>query len=172
MKTNKRPPYSIYPHVSNEKVALRKIINSDINAIIEISFYDAIQAISLEQAIEMNSKIDNDYDNSNSIHWGIIDNQTNEIVGTCGYYRGFYKDQGELGCVLLPQYRGKGFMTDAMLLAIDFGFKNIGLKRIFAVTSKQNDKAIRLLERIGFKKNSELQENEVEYELIAAKRHY
>ena len=120
----------------------------------------------MEQAIEMNSKINKDYDAGNSFHWGIVDNQSNKIVGTCGYYRGFDKGEGELGCVLLLQYRGQGFMTLAMLLAIDFGIKNIGLKRIWAITSQQNEKAIKLLERIDFKKVRVLDDNDVEFEWV------
>jgi ribosomal-protein-alanine N-acetyltransferase len=118
----------------------------------------------LEQAIEMNSKINKDYDAGNSFHWGIVDNQSNKIVGTCGYYRGFDKGEGELGCVLLLQYRGQGFMTSVMLLAIDFGIKNIGLKRIWAITSQQNEKAIKLLERVDFKKVRVLDDNDMEFE--------
>lgn len=114
----------------------------------------------------MNSKINKDYDAGNSFHWGIVDNQSNKIVGTCGYYRGFDKGEGELGCVLLLQYRGQGFMTSAMLLAIDFGIKNIGLKRIWAITSQQNEKAIKLLERIDFKKVRVLDDNDVEFEWV------
>jgi len=167
MSRIKIPPYDEFPLVSNDKISLRQILHSDINDLIEISFYDSIQATTLEQAIEMSSKINRDYDYGNSLHWGIVDNQSNRIVGTCGYYRGFNKDGGELGCVLLPQYRGQGFMTSAMLLAIDFGIKNIGLKRIWAVTSQQNEKAIKLLERINFKKIRVLNDNDAEFELVS-----
>jgi len=167
MSRIKIPPYDEFPFLSNNKISLRQILNSDINDVIEISFYDAIQATTLEQAIEMNSKINRDYDDGNSFHWGIVDNQSNKIVGTCGYYRGFDKAGGELGCVLLPQYRGQGFMTSAMLLAIDFGLKNIGLKRIWAITSQQNEKAIKLLEKINFKKIRLLDDNEAEFELVS-----
>ena len=167
MSKIKTPPYDDFPFVSNDKISLRQILNSDINDLIEISFYDSIQATTLEHAIEMNSKINEDYDGGNSVHWGIVDNQSNKIVGTCGYYRGFDKGEGELGCVLLPQYRGQGFMTSAMLLAIDFGIKYIELKRIWAITSRQNEKAIKLLERLDFKKSRVLDDNEVEFELIS-----
>lgn len=113
----------------------------------------------------MQTKINADYNNGNSIHWGIVDKLTNKIVGTCGYYRGLDKGQGELGCILLPQYRGKGYMTFAMLLVIEFGLKNIGLKRIWAITTKQNEKAIKLIEKLNFIKIADLNDNEVEYEL-------
>lgn len=159
------PPYNIFPIISDDKVLLRQIRTTEIKDLVEISFYDSVQAKSVKQATEMHAKINKDYFDGNSIHWGISDKLTNKIVGTCGYYRGLDKGEGELGCVLLPQYRGKGFMTSAMLLAIEFGLKKIGLKRIWAITNQNNKKAIKLLERLNFIKIAELEDNEVEYQL-------
>ena len=161
-----KPPYAVFPVVCDNKITLRKIIDSDIDNLVEISFYDAVQATSVKRALEMNYKIDEDYHNGESLHWGIVDNQSDNIVGTCGYYRGFKNDERELGCILLPQYRGQGFMTSAMLLAIDFGVNKIGLKRIWAITSPQNDKSIKLLERVGFEKGKVISDNEVKFELV------
>jgi ribosomal-protein-alanine N-acetyltransferase len=159
------PPYDIFPIISGGRITLRQILTADIEDLIEISFYDAIQANTFQQAAEMQDKINKDYIEGNSIHWGIADNLTNKIIGTCGYYRGLDQGTGELGCVLLPQYRGQGFMTSAMLLAIDFGINNIGLKRVWAITTKQNEKAIKLLEQLNFTKIADLGDNEIEYEL-------
>jgi ribosomal-protein-alanine N-acetyltransferase len=161
----KLPPYIIFPTITGNKISLRQIGAADIEDLVEISFYDAIQATTVEQATEMQAKINKDYSDGNSIHWGITDNVTNKIVGTCGYYRGFDKGEGELGCVLLPQYRGQGYMTSAMILVIDFGLHTIGLKRVWAITTKQNEKALQLLEQLYFIKIADLAENEVEYEL-------
>ncbi|MBW8361321.1 MAG: GNAT family N-acetyltransferase [Kaistella sp.] len=47
------------------------------------------------------------------------------MVGTCGFYRGFANEEGELGCILLSRYRGQGFMTGALRAAIDFGLHHI-----------------------------------------------
>jgi ribosomal-protein-alanine N-acetyltransferase len=94
-----------------------------------------------------------------------VENSTGKIAGTCGYYRGFENATGELGCVLLPQFRGQGFMTMAMQLAIDFGLNNMGLQRIWAITTKQNSQAISLLERLQFIKTTEIGDDEIEYEL-------
>lgn len=161
----KLPPYNTFPNIKGDKISLRQIQLSDVNDIVEISFYDAAQATTLQQAIEMQAKINKDYIDGNSIHWGIADNITDKIIGTCGYYRGLDQGAGELGCVLLPQYQGKGFMTFSMSLAIDFGIKYIGLKRIYAITSQQNDKAQKLLERLNFVKIADLEDDEIEYEL-------
>ncbi len=159
------PPYDNFPSISDDKISLREIQFSDIDDIIGISFYDAIQATTIKQVTEMQNKINKDYLDGNSIHWGIADKLTNKIVGTCGYYRGLDKGEGELGCVLIPQYRGQGYMTSALLLAIEFGRHHIGLRRIWAITTKQNERAIKLIEKLNFIKIAELDDNEVEYEL-------
>ncbi|PZX93053.1 N-acetyltransferase [Flavobacterium aquariorum] len=159
------PPYDIFPIITGDTISLREIMIEDIDNLIEISFYDAIQATTLQEATEMQDKINKDYLDGNSIHWGIADNATNKIIGTCGYYRGFDREAGELGCVLLPQYRGQGFMTSAMLLAIGFGIDTIQLKRVWAATTKQNEKAIKLLENLNFIKIADLDDDEMEYEL-------
>lgn len=162
----KLPPYNTFPIISGDKVSLRQILPADMEDLIEISFYDAVQAATVQEATEMQDKINKDYLEGNSIHWGIADNTTNKIVGTCGYYRGLDKGAGELGCVLLPQYRGQGFMTAAMLLAIDFGINTIGLQRVWAITTKQNKSAIKLLDKLNFIQIADLQDDEIEYELM------
>lgn len=159
------PPYDVFPTIHGNKISLRQILTADIEDLIEISFYDSVQATTLQEATEMQAKINKDYMEGNSIHWGIAHNLTGKIIGTCGYYRGLEEGAGELGCFLLPQYRGQGFMTSAMLLAIDFGINNIGLKRVWAITTKQNHKAIKLLEQLSFTKIADLDDNEIEYEL-------
>nr|WP_246566204.1 GNAT family N-acetyltransferase [Kaistella soli] len=70
-----------------------------------------------------------------------------------------------MGCVLLPQYRGRGYMTSALSSAIEFGLNTIGLKRIWAITSQENKKAIQLIENLNFIKIKDLDGDEVEYEL-------
>ncbi len=159
------PPYDTFPTLTGNNIVLRQIEAADLQHIVEISFYDAVQATSIEQAAAMQEKINKDYSDGNSVHWGIIDKSSNRIVGTCGYYRGLGQGSGELGCVLLPQFKGQGFMTSAMHLAIHFGLDHIGLNRIFAITTQQNDKAIQLLERLGFVKTADLADEEIEYEL-------
>lgn len=161
----KRPPYKTFPILSDGRITLRQIELSDINEIIEISFYDAVKAASRKEAMEMQDKIRQDYNRGNSIHWGIIDNNSGKIVGTCGYYRGFDKQTGELGCVLLPAYRGQGFMNAAMQLAITFGSNTIGLKQVSAITANENLKARNLLQRLNFTEVQKLTDGEIAYSL-------
>ncbi|MBA2498449.1 MAG: GNAT family N-acetyltransferase [Chitinophagaceae bacterium] len=165
MNKFKLPPYDNFPIIFDSKVLLRQVLLSDIKDLVEISFYDAVQAVSIEQALNMQNKINQDYMNGHSIHWAVTDQATNKVVGTCGYYRGLNEGNGELGCVLLPEWRGKGFMTPAMKLTIRFGLHTMGLNRIWAVTGNQNADALKLLARLDFMKVADLPGNEVAYEL-------
>lgn len=163
------PPYNLFPVIKTERLSLREIKPADVNTIIEISYYNSIQAGSEEEAQEMLNKINTDYLKGSSIHWGIEEISTGRITGTIGFYRGFDHGIGELGCVLLPSYRGKGIMTEAMSSAVIFGFNTAGLNRIKAVTSIQNIKALKLLDRLRFMKTLKPQNDNVEYELTINK---
>ncbi len=157
------PPYNIPPTLSSDTLLLRLVESTDIENLIPISFYDGVKATNFEEGAKMQEKINVDYQSGNSIHWVIIHRPSNVIVGTCGYYRAFAERKGELGCILLPQYQGKGLMTEALQLAIEFGIKKIGLTTIWAETSSQNHKAIALLEKLKFTKTVELDEYGVKY---------
>jgi len=140
--------------ISNQ-IVLRQIINADADEIMEISYYDGIQACNPNEAIEMQKKISQDYLQGDSIHWGIIDAQSSKLVGTCGYYRGFANNIGELGYVLKPSFEGKGYMTNALKKAIEFGIDIIGLHKIIAITEKSNIKSQNVLKKLNFVQEAE-----------------
>jgi ribosomal-protein-alanine N-acetyltransferase len=163
------PPYPDYPVLTGARVLLRPVTAGDAEALLEISMYDGHKAETVEEAAQMLGRIHQDYLLGESIHWGIEDLQTGALTGTCGFYRGgFDKGAGELGCILLPGYRGKGYMSEAIALAAGFGWKNMRLTRVYAITTLDNNPAIRLLERLGFEKTSETAEGLVTYDLRLA----
>src|SRR5690606_3954149 len=100
------PPYLRFPVLLHERIVLRQVFPADLKSLVEISYYDAVQAKTVEEAAEMQLRINLDYCAGGSIHWLITDNGSTNIVGTCGFYRGFENGEGELGCILLPAYRG------------------------------------------------------------------
>ena len=52
--------------------------------------------------------------------------------------------------------RGKGYSKDATIQTLNFGFKDLGLNRIFLNVLITNDKAIKLYENVGFVKEGVL----------------
>ncbi|MFD2969253.1 GNAT family N-acetyltransferase [Sphingobacterium bambusae] len=164
-ENRRRPPYTHYPLLADERVSLREIVNEDLHALMEISYYDGQQAQNVLEAEQMLDRIRLDYQRGDSLHWAIVDTNSGKIVGTCGYYRGFANNAGELGCILLAPYRGQGYMSAALSLAIAFGQQNMALERIWAATDRSNAAAQALLARLHFVQGKSMgSEDELLYE--------
>lgn len=152
------PPYQTFPTLTSKEIILRQLTDTDAADILDISYYNGIQAIDPTEAIKMLNKINQDYLDGSSIHWGIVDPQSEKVVGTCGYYRGFANHIGELGYILKPAFQGRGFMSKALQQAIEFGIHTIGLQKVIAVTEKDNIKSQHVLSRLGFSEESKNEE--------------
>lgn len=114
----------------------------------------------------MLGRIDQDYAQGSTLHWGICVGEDQEVVGTCGFYRGFPADTGEIGYVLRESYRGKGIMNRALELIVEFGFTELGLLRIVAYTDRCNAASIAVLDRLGFEL-VDVRDEDLEYARVA-----
>ena len=159
------PPYNSFPVLATASVVLRQVEESDLADILDISFYDARPAGSIAEASTMLRHINDDYTRGECLHWDLAHPQTNRIMGTVGFYRGFAESTGELGCVLKSTFRGRGLMQQAMGLAIKFGLEEIKLQNVIALTHRQNYAAIRLLERLQFQPGQAGDSSEIRYSL-------
>ncbi|GAA3308080.1 GNAT family N-acetyltransferase [Nonomuraea dietziae] len=63
-------------------------------------------------------------------------------------------DQAMLGYSLLPAFRGKGYMSRAVRLLVDWAFANTALHRIVAGTDVTNEASQMVLERAGFSREA------------------
>jgi ribosomal-protein-alanine N-acetyltransferase len=136
--------------MKNHRLLLREIIEADYPHLIEISFYDGVPAQSVQDAKIMNEKIILDVRAGDSFHWVICDLISGEIFGTCGFYRGFQEQTGEIGYVLKASAQGKGIMGEAVGLMLEFGWKQLKLKSIVAFTTNDNQASINLLKKHHF----------------------
>ena len=147
-----RSPFLKTPVLSNHRLVLREIGLADVASIVEISVYDGVFARNETEAIRILEKINADVARGESIHWGIFLKDNHELAGTCGYYRGFAGNSGEIGYILRPTYRGLGIMTEAVKLMVAFGLEKLKLQNIIAYTSPENSASMAVLRRVGFRK--------------------
>ncbi len=138
------------PVLSNHRLVLREIEPNDALLIAEISAYDGAFATNEAEALRILEKIKADRAKGEAVHWGICLKESNEVVGTCGYYRGYPGNVGEIGYVLRTAYRGQGIMTEAVKLIVDFGLDTMKLSNVVAYTSPTNLASIAVLKRTGF----------------------
>jgi len=72
-------------------------------------------------------------------------------IGICGLLRRDFHPDVEIGFALLPQFRGKGYAFEAASAVMKLGLQSLRLERIVAVTARDNDDSIKVLERLGLK---------------------
>lgn len=71
-------------------------------------------------------------------------------LGMCGLIKRDGLDDVDVGYAFLPRFRGCGYAAEAGAAALRFAREGAGLKRVVAITTPDNARSIRVLERLGF----------------------
>lgn len=73
-----------------------------------------------------------------------------EACGAIGLHKIKENHKAELGYWLGESHWGKNIMTEATKLVVNFAFKELGLKRVYAYVFLSNEASKRVLEKAGF----------------------
>ena len=96
------------------------------------------------------------------VYFVVIDKKTYEFLGIARFYD--IKNphhRASLGVSIYnPEHRMKGYGTDATCLMLWVGFHVLGLHSIYLDTMEDNERAIRVAEKAGFKKVGIFRETE------------
>ena len=77
-----------------------------------------------------------------------------ELIGTiCLWNFSGDRKTAELGYELLPEYHGKGIMSEAVTFILNFGLEDLNVSKIEAFTNKNNLNSIQLLQKFNFTLN-------------------
>lgn len=68
--------------------------------------------------------------------------------------------QGEIGYVFDPEFAGRGYATEAVRAMLSLAFAEIGFHRVFARLDSRNEASIRLVERLGLRREAHFREND------------
>ncbi len=68
--------------------------------------------------------------------------------------------EADLGYELDPEFWGQGFATEAVRGLLEFGFGELDLHRVWAYCLAENQPSWRLLQRLGFRLEGTVRENE------------
>ncbi|WP_394327592.1 GNAT family N-acetyltransferase [Paenibacillus macquariensis] len=90
--------------------------------------------------------------------WAICLKGTNEVIGDCGLVKQIIDNcvEVEIGYHILKRLWGKGFASEAANACKTYGFHQIGLKKMVSIIDPDNLASIRVAEKIGFTKESEV----------------
>ena len=81
--------------------------------------------------------------------WKIQLKGNSEIIGYAGLWHFFDESQPQLLYVLLPQYSGKGYATEASRAVVDYCFDSLGFQYLVASMDAPHDQSRRVCERLG-----------------------
>ncbi len=90
-------------------------------------------------------------------------------LGICGLIKRGALEDVDLGFAFLPAYRAQGYAYESAAAVLAYGQSVFGLKRIVAITSPDNDRSAKLLEKLGFsfEKMIQLPDDNEEVKLFA-----
>lgn len=64
---------------------------------------------------------------------------------------------GEFGCGVVPKARGRGIATEALRVFANWSARELDLRRLQVFVAQENTAALRLAERVGFRREGQLQ---------------
>ena len=153
--------FTSFPELETERLHLRQLSLNDEKEIYflrsdpEVNKYlDRPRASSLEEARQFIQKINEGVSARECPFWAIHLKQKAGLIGTICLWNFCHEEKrAELGYELLPQYQGKGYMTEAMQKVIGFGIKTMQLKTIEAWCRADNRASLKILEKNKFKRD-------------------
>jgi RimJ/RimL family protein N-acetyltransferase len=82
------------------------------------------------------------------------------IIGDCGFeIKRYDRLQAEIGFSFAQQFQKQGYATEAVKGLIDYLFSTFNLHRIIAICDVENQASVRLLERLGMRREGHYIEN-------------
>jgi ribosomal-protein-alanine N-acetyltransferase len=74
-----------------------------------------------------------------------------EPIGICGLVKRDFLEDVDIGFAMLERYRGNGYALEAARAVMEYAEATLGLKRVVAITTRDNERSARLLEKLGLR---------------------
>lgn len=72
-------------------------------------------------------------------------------IGVCGLIKRDFLSDADIGYGFLPQYWAKGYAYESAAAVMEYASAVLGLKRVVAMTTNENERSARLLEKLGMR---------------------
>ena len=160
--------FSPFPNLETQRLMLRRLHVNDVNEILAMrsnpetmKYIPRPLAKTNEDALEHIAMINEKIDKNEGINWAITLKNNPKLIGIIGHYRIRPEHfRAEIGYMLLPEYHGKGIISEAIKETVNYGFEIMKLHSIEAVIDPDNFASERVLQKNGFVKEAHLKENE------------
>jgi len=155
--------FNKFPTLETENLLLRKAVPEDI--VLFNSFSDPYTSQyefwqphkTYEDTQKYLETVFIKYSNKQFTDWVIELKQSKSPIGMICFHDYFqYHARADVGFWISKRRRGNGYAGEAAKSVIEYGFETLGLERIQAYCSTENEASIRVLEKIGMKREAML----------------
>ena len=143
--------------IKTSRLLLRPIVDSDIGNIFkglshpDVIRYYGVSFLTLEATAEQMTFYTDLVRNGTGI-WFAVCSPDNKSFYGAGGLNSVNKEhkKAEIGFWLLPEFWGRGIMTEAMELICNYGYDRLGLHRIEGFVESENTGCKRAMSKLGF----------------------
>jgi [ribosomal protein S5]-alanine N-acetyltransferase len=154
------------PTLETERLALREIVEADVPALFEVfsdpqvmRYWSSPPLADLEGARKLAAEIAAGFRERRLFQWGITVKGEGRVVGTCTLFDWERPHRrAEIGFALHRAEQGRGIARESVSAVLSFGFGSLGIHRFEADVDPRNEACLRLLERLGFRREGYLRE--------------
>lgn len=157
-----------FPELQTERLSLRRAVAEDAAVIFEMrsnpemmKYIPRPLVTKIEEAQQHIALINEKINSNEGINWAITLKGETKMIGIIGHYRikpEHYR--AEIGYMLLPDFQGKGYISEAIAKVVEYGFDVMKLHSIEAIVAPENEASAIVLQKNGFVKEAHLKENE------------
>jgi [ribosomal protein S5]-alanine N-acetyltransferase len=145
--------------LETERLILREVVESDDAFMLDLlnqpSFIRYIGDRNVRNLEQSRDFIENRYRASyrtNGFGLYAVELKENQTpIGICGFVRRDTLPDADIGFAFLPQFERQGYAFESASAVMEYGGNVLGLKRVLAITSVDNESSGRLLGKLGFK---------------------
>ena len=154
-----------FSEITSDRLILNPLTKEDAQAMFayrglpEVYKYQGWQPESVADAEEFISKY-NKMESGGWMQLAIRLKENSKLIGDCGMH--FMDDQFkqiEIGFSLSPAFQGKGYATEAVACLLEYIFTKMKTHRVYGSCDPDNLSSIKLMERIGMRKEAHLKES-------------
>ena len=156
-----------FQNLETERLLLRRLNKDDVNEVLELRSNPEVMkyvprplAKTKEEALAHIALIEDRIVTNDGINWAITLKGSPKMIGIIGHYKIQPENyRSEIGYMILPQYNGKCITTEAVKVAVEYGFDQLQLHSIEAIIDPENSASEKVLQKNGFVKEAHLIEN-------------
>lgn len=155
-----------FPTLEGQRVRLRGPRDEDTDAVFALfsdpqvmRYWSRSAMTEASEAAGLIVDIGERFEQREMINWVIAGRRDDDVIGSCTLFQFSPRHRrAELGYALRSDQWGRGLAQEAVALALDWGFRTLGLHRIEADIDPRNTGSRKLLDTLGFRSEGVLRE--------------